>query len=453
MVRGLARLAPQFYCVPALMTPCFFPKRPTHSFSFNMAAFIEASSFGKNSCPPTMTQQHERTVTQHTVQRIHNHIINSSARIETIMTDDQSCAPTTDEGTHHQQHQTTSQSSSLQYALPSIPPIMLIVAAVLCLCWDATAFVVPASQRKSLQQLSTQRHGAFQRSPIQRKSTSPTSLSMVWWFGGTPGTSSETSTSGEECELVAVRIDRTSANSRRIAGEIVVAAPMMDVWAILTDYDNLSTHVPNLVASKRISGGQTSTGEAGDGAYKCRLYQRGAQKIIGFEFGADVTMDMREEVVVAGKSGSITKSHELDAHLNEKTVSSTSAFPEERRINFKCVDSQFFSEFDGTWSVSQLPDNPFTGEPETTVSYTVDVRPKGPVPVAALEWRIREDVPTNLRAVKRAATEVGLEGVMAKKTGGRVVVKKSKVVGAAQAQGFADFILDYENETLGAYLE
>merc|ERR1711862_991723 len=39
-------------------------------------------------------------------------------------------------------------------------------------------------------------------------------------------------------------------------------------------------------------------------------------------------------------------------------------------------------------------------------------RPKGPVPVVALEWRIREDVPTNLRAVKKAAIDVGKEGVL-----------------------------------------
>ena len=220
-------------------------------------------------------------------------------------------------------------------------------------------------------------------------STSSTSLDMVWWFGGTPG-ESETSTSGEECELVAVRIDRTSPNSRRIAGEIVVDASLQDVWAILTDYDNLSTHVPNLVASRRISNGG---GEAGDGSHKCRLYQRGAQKIIGFEFGADVTMDMTENVVVAGKSTSsrtITKSHSTDTVAEVGAGPTSGVFAEERRIDFKCIDSQFFSEFDGSWRVVQMPDNPFTGEAETTVSYTVEVRPKGPVPVAALEWRIRE---------------------------------------------------------------
>lgn len=282
---------------------------------------------------------------------------------------------------------------------------------------------------------------------------SSTSLN-VWWFGGTPG-QSETSTSGEECELVAVRIDRTSANSRRIAGEIVVEADLMDVWAILTDYDELSVHVPNLVASNRIS---DEGGEAGDGSHKCRLYQRGAQKIIGFEFGADVTMDMRESIVVAGQSGKSTNTHDSEPNA----VPSHNLFPEERRIDFKCVDSQFFSEFDGTWRVVQMPDNPFTGKQETTVSYTVEVRPKGPVPVAALEWRIREDVPTNLRAVKKAATEVGLEGVLGKRNGGGIGKALAKLTGAAdvgqgegssQSSVFADFILDYENETLGAYLK
>lgn len=222
----------------------------------------------------------------------------------------------------------------------------------------------------------------------------------------------------------------------------MVDAPLMDVWAILTDYDNLSTHVPNLVASKRIKSGN---GQNGDGSYECRLYQRGAQKIVGFEFGADVTMDMREEIVVEGRKGGITSSHGYEMNAPH----SSELFPEERRIHFKCVDSQFFSEFDGTWSVSQAH-NAFSGV-ETTVSYCVEVRPKGPVPVAALEWRIREDVPTNLRAVKRAALEVGWAGVH--ENGGRRVVKRNKRGQEGQMDGgFADFILDYENETLGAYL-
>jgi hypothetical protein len=71
----------------------------------------------------------------------------------------------------------------------------------------------------------------------------------------------------------------------------------------------------------------------------------------------------------------------------------------------------FFSEFDGEWKVTPVIDPTDPSQVETKVEYLVDVRPKGPVPVAALEWRIREDVPTNLRAVKLAAVQVGKKGV------------------------------------------
>lgn len=247
-----------------------------------------------------------------------------------------------------------------------------------------------------------------------------TSLPMVWFFG-TGASNSETTVSTVDNEMVEVRIDRLSSNSRRIGGEIIVEAPIDDVWAILTDYDNLSTHVPNLVDSRRVRRGrgtlqdshlQNARGNVqGDGRYKCRLYQRGAQNIIGFDFSASVTMDMAEQIVRSDTSDMY--SDELEAY--------------DRRINFKCVESQFFSEFDGEWKVVSNPDD---NGASTTVSYVVDVRPKGPVPVAALEWRIREDVPTNLRAVKKAAMEVGLEGVLALRArtqGGAVSRALSKI--------------------------
>ena len=68
-----------------------------------------------------------------------------------------------------------------------------------------------------------------------------------------------------------------------------------------------------------------------------------------------------------------------------------------------------------------------------------------------------DDVPTNLRAVKKAVTEEGAKGV-SMKNGGRIGIFLAKLTGATagteQVHGteFADFILDYENETIGAYL-
>jgi hypothetical protein len=286
-------------------------------------------------------------------------------------------------------------------------PASLICFTIILLTNEATAFLSPSSTF-----IPVNRHGGYVTSvnrqtpqipelPSTRLATSGTAL-HVWWFGGTE--QNEINDDEESCELVAVRIERTSANSRRIAGDITVQAPLEDVWAILTDYNRLATHIPNLVESKIVT--RNSPGQNGDGLFKCRLYQRGAQKIIGFEFGASVTMDMAEQIVpVANRRDMI-----------EMASGGLPFSPQEKRIRFKCVESQFFSEFDGEWKAKEQigPD----GQIETVCYYVVDVRPKGPVPVAALEWRIREDVPTNLRAVKAAAMSVGAAGVLALNNGG-----------------------------------
>ena len=36
-------------------------------------------------------------------------------------------------------------------------------------------------------------------------------------------------------------------NSRKITASIIINCPMQTVWSILTDYNNLAEHVPNLV--------------------------------------------------------------------------------------------------------------------------------------------------------------------------------------------------------------
>ena len=297
------------------------------------------------------------------------------------------------------------------------------------------AFVVLQSPVKLPHHHPPQSHDDFL---TPRKTTAPhrrhtairtTTALPVWWYGGNDSVvdnnnnnnDSNTNPAADSCELVAVRIERTSPNSRRITGDITVAAPLSQVWAILTDYNRLSTHVPNLVES-RVERPLTM-GTNGDGQYQCRLYQKGAQKIIGFEFGASVTMDMKEMItrprqpLAVPKRPSTRNSNQNRLPPEATTLnwsSSSSSFSttstnvvepilrEERKITFKCVDSFFFREFDGEWKVQEFQsDN--DDSIETIVSYVVDVRPKGPVPVAALEWRIREDVPTNLRAVKKAA--------------------------------------------------
>lgn len=47
----------------------------------------------------------------------------------------------------------------------------------------------------------------------------------------------------------------------------------------------------------------------------------------------------------------------------------------------------------------------------TKLFYMVHIRPKGPVPVLALEWQISNEVPNNLAALKKAAEAVTPEYV------------------------------------------
>jgi hypothetical protein len=268
--------------------------------------------------------------------------------------------------------------SSTTRRRPRVAMSISILSFLICCTQVSLGFLPPL--RPSFAASSNVKFGTTATQERTSQSRSNTALN-VWWFGGTE--QSEVNSNDDSCELVAVRIERTSANSRRIAGDITVPAKLEDVWSILTDYDRLAIHVPNLKESRVLQ--RNSKGEQGDGAFRCRLFQVGAQRIIGFDFSASVTMDMTERVLTAAKTASES------GHLVN---------PQERKIAFKCVDSQFFSTFDGEWKVKEQmgPD----GEVETLCSYVVDVRPKGPVPVAALEWRIREDVPTNLRAVKAA---------------------------------------------------
>ena len=163
----------------------------------------------------------------------------------------------------------------------------------------------------------------------------PTSNNVhVWWFGGRA--ESSTTEHEESCKLVAVRIERTSPNSRRIAGDIIVNKPLEDAWAILTDYDNLAIHVPNLVESKRVNSAagiraNGGLGEQGDRTYQCRLFQRGAQKIVGFEFGASVTMDIQTTFVERNAEYSSNVSN-VSNHPSSRNLMENVRFPGQQTL-------------------------------------------------------------------------------------------------------------------------
>lgn len=171
---------------------------------------------------------------------------------------------------------------------------------------------------------------------------------------------------------IPVSIEQLAVNQRRINSSCLVRSPMEDVWAIITDYDRLSEHVPNLVQSRLLPNSDQAI----------RLFQEGAQKIIGFEFKASLTMDMTES--------------RCDKPGSRRWMS----------VGFTLVESSMFQEFYGEWRISPARSDGHNSSElanMTELFYTVTIRPRSVVPVQALEWRIREDVPINMHAVKIAS--------------------------------------------------
>ena len=334
----------------------------------------------------------------------------------------------------------TQNSSFSPLQLTSRKAVLLALCSLICWPSSSFSFSTPSVSTRRADFVNVQQKYQHFRTEPAPSWTSSTSALNAWWFGGT-AQSERIDGDEDSCELVAVRIERTSANSRRIMGDITVPRPLKDVWAILTDYDRLAVHVPNLVESRIVS--RSPFGEPGDGSFTCKLYQKGAQKIAGFEFGASVTMQMTE--VMSRRPGLLPKAFSEQGTAIEQDINGVSFPNNERRITFKCSESMFFSQFDGEWKAVERPGP--DGNLETLLTYVVDVRPKGPVPVTALEWRIREDVPTNLRAVKQAALHEGFEGVMKFREQRRPAASPSR-------GGLSRFNIKWDrDETMAAYID
>jgi len=152
-----------------------------------------------------------------------------------------------------------------------------------------------------------------------------------------------------------VIIEKPSRNQRTIISGLLICAEMKSVWDLLTDYEHLADFIPNLAVSKLRYHPQGGI----------RLEQEGFQAVLGFRFRASVTLDMYE------------------SYSDDKA-----------EIGFSLAESQDFDVFEGSWLMYPWKRS------WTHLIYQVTVQPKRFVPVQAVEWRIREDVPANLRSIK-----------------------------------------------------
>jgi len=165
---------------------------------------------------------------------------------------------------------------------------------------------------------------------------------------------------------------------------------METIWSILTDYNNLTKYVPNLVKSQLIPCPYPN---------KLRLFQEGAQKVMGFNFHASLILDMKEEKGLT----------EYDPQYNSNNTMKAWKIP------FELASSSMFDQFHGHWAIEPFHQwkeydaerHQSIWKMKTQLQYEVIVRPRGVVPVMGIEWRIKEDVPANLYAIKLAAEKKG----------------------------------------------
>ncbi|MBW4484628.1 MAG: SRPBCC family protein [Tildeniella torsiva UHER 1998/13D] len=152
---------------------------------------------------------------------------------------------------------------------------------------------------------------------------------------------------------VTIDTEKLEGQQRRILASTQIPATADQVWQVLTDYDNLSSFIPNLSYSQRLS--------HPDGGI--RLEQIGSQCFLNIKFCARVVLDMVE------------------------------AFPKELR--FSMVEGDF-RQFEGKWTLEPVKDA--AGE-LVCLGYDLVIRPPRAMPVALIERHIRNDLSRNLQAI------------------------------------------------------
>eukprot|EP00466_Bigelowiella_natans_P005884 jgi/Bigna1/140803/aug1.58_g15511 len=210
-----------------------------------------------------------------------------------------------------------------------------------------------------------------------------------------------------------VRIERAPDNAVRIFTGIDVLAPMEAVWSILTDYDGLQRVIPNLVESNVLEskpcGGAT-------------ISQVGSAAVFpGVKFTAKMTLDvgihlednpLPEEKIHGNVEDAHTPSSEV-REMGEKLPLERGVFPRpyaitqlpHRDITMQNVPGApgDFDHYQGIWRVQQLPDCAPDGQAAARLTYAVEIKPKGMLPVRLIEKRVASDLKVNLKAIRGEA--------------------------------------------------
>ena len=164
------------------------------------------------------------------------------------------------------------------------------------------------------------------------------------------------SSAADTCALDTIQqtMERLPGGCRRLAVQLRLDLDPAWLWAVLTDYDGLSTFIPNLQISRQLWRRGAVVG----------LEQEGAQTFMGLKFKARVQLELTEH-------------------------------PEQQRLSFVMLKGDF-RRFEGTWQIGR-------DASATTLLYELLVQGCVGMPIGLIEQRLQEDLAANLRAVQREA--------------------------------------------------
>jgi len=237
-----------------------------------------------------------------------------------------------------------------------------------------------------------------------------------------------------------VRIENAPQNSRRIFAGIDIMVSVDEVWKVLTDYEHLQRVVPNLVTNDVLQlyeGDENvysnplpleSTSSDHEQEIKllsekmkgARLKQIGGAKVVGINFSARTTLDVREwpqglpdfghydDEVYEGQTRDKRATNEKSQPLLRYRFPRPFAVCNlpHRDISMQSIekDDGEFRMYQGVWRLQPLPGCAPEGGNAMRLTYAVEISPRAYLPVRLVEGRIAQDLCANLKAIREFVT-------------------------------------------------
>jgi hypothetical protein len=201
-----------------------------------------------------------------------------------------------------------------------------------------------------------------------------------------------------------VQVEKAPSNSRRIFSGIDILAKSDAVWSVLTNYEYLHEVVPSLVKNEIVE--RFDCGGA-------RLNQVGGATVFpGVTFTASILLDVKLYL----ENGSLPDSSFAYGSFDEVAVEDIRSIPLQRGrfprpfavstlphrdITMQSVpNAGDFEHYQAVWRIQDLPDCAPEGQHATRLSYAVEIKPKGMLPVKLIEGRVKADLKANMEAIR-----------------------------------------------------